>query len=498
MRRMNFFDGFLATSQDWLAGQHYHLEKRQLHNRLAHGTGILPVGGRLRVRARNRDDLSFEVDTGVALDEMGRELILNDPLVKRLIPDDYHLPCTLHLCLEYEEQPTEWIEYPEHPSYKGHRSVEESCRLVISDQPGHGVELARIRLSRQIHTLRDAANPRHPAEGEIDLRFAPRLPGASRLNVQLAHSWTSALESCRASLRQVLSLDLPVSRDLLLLLDTLLMFQAAQLVNAENLDRFLIPILERERELGEQLEQSQPNISDHPRFSDYRRAIESSHRLLQRRSPASTPGEEGKAKELLALRLGANQALNDSLDILLTLNTNPSESLSWEQLRLRSSDFPASLEVEGLSLRLISVLQPADDDSIRLHQLVVEGEKDSWRSRQSFAYPDQQEVVDAGVSFVGGQLRFRVEGLSPGKDLVLIKRYDALYGEQSCELLVDGRSVGLWQVSGSDRRFRWRNHHFYIPARFITSSSVEVIKKAASAERDVNVFRFWFYQAHEG
>ena len=44
-KRINFFEGFFTTDEDWNAAEAYHLEKRRLHNRVLHTPGVVPVAG---------------------------------------------------------------------------------------------------------------------------------------------------------------------------------------------------------------------------------------------------------------------------------------------------------------------------------------------------------------------------------------------------------------------------------------------------------------------
>ena len=88
-KRINFFEGFFTTDEDWNAAEAYHVEKRRLHNRVLHTPGVVPVsGGGLKVQARGRGDLSFEVAPGYGIDGRGNELVLRDPAVKviELVP----------------------------------------------------------------------------------------------------------------------------------------------------------------------------------------------------------------------------------------------------------------------------------------------------------------------------------------------------------------------------------------------------------------------------
>ena len=79
-KRINFFEGFFTTDEDWNAAEAYHVEKRRMHNRVLHTPGVVPVaGGGMKVQARGRGDLSFEVTPGFAVDGRGNELVLRDP-----------------------------------------------------------------------------------------------------------------------------------------------------------------------------------------------------------------------------------------------------------------------------------------------------------------------------------------------------------------------------------------------------------------------------------
>src|SRR3989442_13176394 len=82
-KRINFFEGFFTTDEDWNAGEAYHLEKRRLHNRVLHTPGVVPVaGGGMKVQARGRGDLSFEVTPGDAVDGRGNELVGRSPAAR--------------------------------------------------------------------------------------------------------------------------------------------------------------------------------------------------------------------------------------------------------------------------------------------------------------------------------------------------------------------------------------------------------------------------------
>src|SRR2546428_13780700 len=59
-KRINFFEGFFTTDEDWNAAEAYHLEKRRLHNCVLHTPGVVPVeAGGVKITGRGRGGLSL-------------------------------------------------------------------------------------------------------------------------------------------------------------------------------------------------------------------------------------------------------------------------------------------------------------------------------------------------------------------------------------------------------------------------------------------------------
>src|SRR5438477_4503158 len=176
-KRTNVFEGCVTTDEDWNAGEAYHLEKRRLHNRVLHAPGVVAVaGGGMRVQARGRGDLSFEVTPGYAIDGRGNELVLRDPGVKVVEADKLKLPQTIYIAIRYFEEPTDFIAYKENPRFKGHRRIEEKVKIeVLAREPDgvESIELGRVRLEEGVREIRDALDSRVPGPGEIDLRYVP-------------------------------------------------------------------------------------------------------------------------------------------------------------------------------------------------------------------------------------------------------------------------------------------------------------------------------------
>ena len=77
--RNHYFSGKLMTVRDFESEQTYLNDKRRLGNRMLHGAGIVSGLGVLLA-----DSQSFSLEAGMALDYLGREIVVREPSVKRL------------------------------------------------------------------------------------------------------------------------------------------------------------------------------------------------------------------------------------------------------------------------------------------------------------------------------------------------------------------------------------------------------------------------------
>lgn len=79
MERNRYFYGKLLTVRDFEAEQNYAGAKRRLLNRTVQGAGVVCGLGVSR-----GDDTTLLVNSGMALDYQGREIVVEEPLVRRL------------------------------------------------------------------------------------------------------------------------------------------------------------------------------------------------------------------------------------------------------------------------------------------------------------------------------------------------------------------------------------------------------------------------------
>ena len=136
--RNQYYYGKLMTQQDFVSEQKYMNDKRRLINRFLHGTGV--VSGLQVVRM---DEKSFSVEAGLALDEVGREILVSQPAVLRLDQMDGYEQlqeqCSsdaAYLCIAYQEEDV----YPSRGMGAGkqgqvYEKIREGYRLYLTSDP---------------------------------------------------------------------------------------------------------------------------------------------------------------------------------------------------------------------------------------------------------------------------------------------------------------------------------------------------------------------------
>ena len=100
--RNRYYAGKMLTSADFLAEQTYFNNKRRFLNTVMYGSGIVCGLGVFSL-----DDLSILVESGVAIDGMGREIVIDSSVVKKLSAVDGFdslKSSDVSLCLSYEEK----------------------------------------------------------------------------------------------------------------------------------------------------------------------------------------------------------------------------------------------------------------------------------------------------------------------------------------------------------------------------------------------------------
>lgn len=144
--RNKYFYGKLLSVDDFEMEQRYMNDKRRMLNRFLFGTGI--VAGLLVVRV---DEQTVSVESGIALDSWGREIVVDVPVIKKLSMIDGFSACSkedtglLYLCLEYDEKETDKVQNIAGTVLEGQEEgnlsfnkIKEGYRLFLTVQEPEG------------------------------------------------------------------------------------------------------------------------------------------------------------------------------------------------------------------------------------------------------------------------------------------------------------------------------------------------------------------------
>ncbi len=135
--RNNYFYGKLLSVDDFRLEQKYGNDKRRTLNRFLYGTGVVTGMNVVSV-----DDMTILVENGLALDSVGREIVIDEPVVRKLHMlegfSDYEEDRNtdyLYLCVAYEEEETEPVHSISHSGQRGNAScnkIREGYRLFLT------------------------------------------------------------------------------------------------------------------------------------------------------------------------------------------------------------------------------------------------------------------------------------------------------------------------------------------------------------------------------
>ena len=139
--RNRYYVGKLLTSADFQVEQVYGNQKRRFLNELMYGSGIVCGLG-----VYSLDDLSIMVESGVAVDGWGREIVVENSVMKKLSAiDGFDSLQTSRavLCLRYEEEqvhPVYAISGGEQGESYEYNRVRESYALCLKDREALSAE----------------------------------------------------------------------------------------------------------------------------------------------------------------------------------------------------------------------------------------------------------------------------------------------------------------------------------------------------------------------
>lgn len=132
--RNRYYSGKMLTSADFQAEQLYFNNKRRFINNIMYGSGIV-----CGCEVFNLDDLSVIIESGVAIDGLGREIVVDSSVVKKLSAiDGFEKLRTnnISLCLQYAEQQVHSVyavnQKVNEKEYEYNR-ISEGYRIFVAD-----------------------------------------------------------------------------------------------------------------------------------------------------------------------------------------------------------------------------------------------------------------------------------------------------------------------------------------------------------------------------
>lgn len=194
--RNKYYYGKLLSVEDFTAEQKYVNDKRRIINRLIHGIGV--VSG---LNVVCIDDRTISVDSGLAFDNTGREVVIDVPIIKKLdLINGYENACGaggayVYLCLEYNE--SENGEAHNIAASGGKDRISESYNLYLTaEEPEDDIENEQDLCERKTTVFRDKnlcikhimprfVHPDEPFEMRIEVESYAKQYAAFSYDVQL-------------------------------------------------------------------------------------------------------------------------------------------------------------------------------------------------------------------------------------------------------------------------------------------------------------------------
>ncbi len=361
-------------------------------------------------------------------------------------------------------------------------------------------------------------DPPDPVSNQLDRRFVPYAGVAGGfIEASLLWQLQELIEQNRrffASLARdhgVMSANNVVQS-----LITLGMLMQSGSVGTEQLVKVLSLIAELELDVVNEVEATLPQLSAKKDFSVFKRNIEYLRDISAEGTNALAQGDKvsiDKLKDLVSYQSKGSSALGAVVRVAVPTrqtpaaaegeeDTGPTSELiildghpGWEQIKVKSTPFEETINVETTTWTMIDHIDILDKQNEEEHAFTIREARDQYRTRQRLRYPDGTTVADSGIAHEGGYAEFEIHNVTPNVDLAIIRRMDYVRADYECEIYCEGNLVGIIPCPGDDRRFRWRNWPFMIPARFVTKDRLRIRQVIMTAERDINFFHLWFYQA---
>ena len=502
-KRVHFFKYFL-TEDDWNARHAYHVQKNLLHMQHLHGEGIQEGKYCLRVKAHTTPGLDVTITPGLAIDNLGHVISVPVNETATFEIDKFQLPCVIYVKMVYQEMASDRVRLSD--GRIENKYFRETYRFIVSDKPASEkqIELARVLVTEGCTAIVDAADPERPGPNEIDMTNRFDIPSRRMLDRDLQLTLHKLLHDRRAAFDRIGgNSKLP---EIALLSQNFAIMN--ELLESSVLTESTVPIILQFFDLLDSMVMSSVTTSiqgaalDRPEWGRHRENCAAYHKILE------TPGKSWTQKLSMAVvqleKISISYAhvarlLGNDKRVFIPGQPKPLPkvypvSSNWEFIKTWSAEMPPVLKIDDMEWLLKGELNITDEASEKKYKFRICDARDIWKNRQRLSFPDGTLIEDTGVAQEGGYCEFDIPNVIPDTHLAIIRMIDYARGDYELMMTVNGQNAGVSKCEGHDRQARWRNWPFVIPSYFVNDTTLRVRQTCVTADRDVNMYRFWFYQ----
>ena len=278
---------------------------------------------------------------------------------------------------------------------------------------------------------------------------------------------------------------------------------AADQLDLRNVFDVMGLILEMQQEVAVDVEVNHPTLAQKKEFADFRKHVEILKGLMgERRFTADALQNlcayQQKAGEIVASVFAGGPPVQ--LDDERRGRRQPAQkkagTMDWEAVKAHRRSWICRT-------RSTSTARPGCSSTrstswTRTRRRSTRSPSTTPRTRtaraRSSSIPTARSSRTSGARTWAATRSSTCQNLKPGKPLAIIRRMDYVYGDYEIEFSVDGKNAGICSCAGTDRVHRWRNWPYVIAGELVTKDKVTIKQNAGTAGRDINMFRYWFYQ----
>lgn len=501
-KRVHFFKYFL-TEEDWNARHDYHLQKYRFHQKYFHGKGIRNSLIELVVSAP-LPSFELKVSPGIATDNLGREIIVRDEEHVEVDMTKFKAPTTIYIKIVYQEMASDRVRLKD--GRIENKYFRETYRFIVSEKPAseNQIELARVALSPACVGIKNAADPFHPNVDEIDMRFRMGQPANNNIDMDTRIRLLRLLRDRKQSFDRIggnikLGAVAAIGQSFHVMEELI----TSNVLKEQSIGSILTFFQELDEHIltavAASLDQSVTQRPEWHKHMDNCRAfkkllMDRNRSMRQKLSIAMLQLEKESFSYGHLVRLIGNErrvyveGQPHPLPRAYPLGTN------WDFVKVWSAEMPEIFKIDDLEWLKIGELNITNEASERYYKFRICESRDAWKNRQRLYFPDGTLVEDTGVAHEGGYSEFVLPNVIPDQHIAIIRMMDYARGDFEMMFNVNGRDAGILRCNGYDRRARWRNWPFVIPSYYVNDTSLKIRQTCLTADRDVNMFRFWFYQ----